>query len=243
MTRDLPAPPGFWATVRLLLGAASKRATGRRERQQQLLHNRAGRKPTFGSGFGFVMSLIFMALLNVGAAFVVLRAVDSAERVEMERQGKLVVSHWFLRAAMSGTLERSDYSSEARNIVERYGGTREAVERSLRRAMRNHGVRDFIAQDGGFPGLSVLSKPGRYAAVVGSAVLFWWIVMLVFQGEGLELDLQRRRHPMWEWLFTHPAPPGGIFLAEMLSPIAANPAYWGAPLFVGFLYGFAYGPS
>ena len=64
-------------------------------------------------------------------------------------------------------------------------------------------------------------------------------VMLVFQGEGLELDLQRRRHPMWEWLFTHPAPPGAIFLAEMLSPIAANPIYWGAPLFAGIIYGFA----
>ena len=66
--------------------------------------------------------------------------------------------------------------------------------------------------------------------------------MLVFQGEGLELDLQRRRHPMWEWLFTHPVPSGAIFLAEMLSPVAANPIYWGAPLFVGFVYGFVYDP-
>jgi membrane protease YdiL (CAAX protease family) len=46
---------------------------------------------------------------------------------------------------------------------------------------------------------------------------------------------------MWEWLFSHPAPPGAIFLAEMLSPIAANPIFWGGPLFAGFMYGFVYG--
>jgi hypothetical protein len=67
--------------------------------------------------------------------------------------------------------------------------------------------------------------------------------MLIFQGEGLELDLQRRRHPMWEWLFTHPVPSGAILLVEMLSPIAANPIYWSDFLFVGFLYGFVYGPG
>ena len=76
--------------------------------------------------------------------------------------------------------------------------------------------------------------------MIGSLVLLWWLVMLVFQGEGLELDLQRRRHPMWEWLFSHPAPPGAIFLAEMLSPIAANPIYWGAPLFVVTVFTFTY---
>jgi membrane protease YdiL (CAAX protease family) len=65
--------------------------------------------------------------------------------------------------------------------------------------------------------------------------------MLVFQGEGLELDLQRQRHPMWEWLFSHPVRSGPVFLAEMLSPIAANPVYWGAPIFVGILYGVVYG--
>ncbi len=45
---------------------------------------------------------------------------------------------------------------------------------------------------------------------------------------------------MWEWLFSHPVQPGAVFMAEMLSPIAANPVYWTAPLFVGCLYGFAY---
>jgi hypothetical protein len=46
--------------------------------------------------------------------------------------------------------------------------------------------------------------------VAGSLVLLWWLAMLVCQGEGLELDLQRRRYPMWEWLFSHPLDFGHI---------------------------------
>ena len=42
---------------------------------------------------------------------------------------------------------------------------------------------------------------------------------------------------------SHPVQPGAVFLAEMLSPIAANPIYWSGPLFAGFLYGFVYGPG
>ncbi len=38
---------------------------------------------------------------------------------------------------------------------------------------------------------------------------------------------------MWEWLLAHPVQPGAVFLAEMLSPIAANPMYAGGPLFAG----------
>ena len=46
---------------------------------------------------------------------------------------------------------------------------------------------------------------------------------------------------MWEWLFSHPVPSGAVFMAEMLSPIAANPVYCSAPIFVGGLYGVVYG--
>src|SRR5713101_3376741 len=117
------------------------------------------------------------------------------------------------------------YSSESREIAERYGGKQEAIKPKLRNAVREHGARDFITKDDASPGLSELPTAGRLTAMLGSMALIWWGVMLIFQGEGLELDLQRRRHPMWEWLFTHPVPSGAIFLAEMLSPMAANPIY------------------
>jgi membrane protease YdiL (CAAX protease family) len=133
------------------------------------------------------------------------------------------------------------YSSEARSLAERFGGNQAAIEKKLREAVRSHGTRDFITSNEASPGLSALLESGRLTAMLGSIILFWWAIMLVFQGEGLELDLQRRRHPMWEWLFSHPVSPGAVFLAEMLSPVAANPIYWGAPLFVGILYGLIYG--
>ena len=89
--------------------------------------------------------------------------------------------------------------------------------------------------------LAPLLNAGKPAAMFGSIVLLWWLVALVLQGEGLELDVQRRRHPMWEWLFTHPAPAAAVFGAEMLAPVVANPAYLTAPVFVGALYTFVYG--
>ena len=55
--------------------------------------------------------------------------------------------------------------------------------------------------------------------------------MLVMQGEGLELDVQRRRHPMWEWLLSHPVRPEAAFLAELVSPLVANAVYYTAPIY------------
>jgi membrane protease YdiL (CAAX protease family) len=209
------------------------------------------------SGAGFVFAVLFMVILNILSAFAVQMAVEAAQRTEMERQGKIVVSRVFLlsvkeaQAHWSGSREASDaslsfegaYSREARTKADREGGSRTEIELRLRSAMRLHGTADFVTYAEASPGIKALVRSGPLAAMLGSVMLLWWAVMLVFQGEGLELDLQRRRHPMWEWLFSHPAPPSAIFLAEMLSPIAANPIYWAGPLFAGFVFGFAYGPA
>jgi membrane protease YdiL (CAAX protease family) len=100
-------------------------------------------------------------------------------------------------------------------------------------------MHDMLA---GRPSLASLPSSGSLAAMFGSLVLICWFLMLVFQGEGIELDLQRRRYPIWEWLLSHPIRPGAMFLAEMLSPVAANPASLGVPLLPGILYGVMYGP-
>jgi membrane protease YdiL (CAAX protease family) len=197
-----------------------------------------------------------MTILNVGAAFVVRSAVVSGERIEAERHGKIVVSREFLDFVKRANPASEDspgladqapapsyYVSEARDIAREYGGQQAAIEQKLRDAVLRHGSGDLIAKDDASPGLIALSKEGSLTAMIGSLLLFWWWVMLIFQGEGLDLDLQRRRHPMWEWLFSHPVKPAGVFAAEMLSPIAANPVYWSAPLFAGCLYGFVYGPG
>jgi membrane protease YdiL (CAAX protease family) len=244
------APPGFWKTVRILLGAARKRSEGRRKRQQELLNQRAKKKQaTNWGGLGFGFAALVMIGLNIAAAFAVLSAVKTGERIDAERHGKIVVSQEFLDIASTteGQVpvvdgEPTMYTIEAHRITEHYGGSEAAIAQRLQAAMQRDGIRDFVSSDEVETGLSGVAG-GPVTALLGSLMLFWWAAMLVAQGEGLELDLQRRRHPMWEWLFAHPLQPGAIFLAEMLTPIAANPIYWGGPLFVGIVVGMAQGPG
>lgn len=79
------------------------------------------------------------------------------------------------------------------------------------------------------------------ADAVGLFLLLFWVALLVCQGEGPDLDTRRQRHPMWEWLLSHPAPPSAVFIAEMLTPIAANPVLLCAPLYPALLFGWVHG--
>lgn len=246
-------PPDFWRIVRLLLGSARKRAVGRQNRQQELMRHRAKKSAFNFPVLGLVATIAMMAFLNGGAAYVISRAVTAGERIEAEHSGKIVVSEWFLRNVKEATSEgapnearqnlENRYYSEASSIERVYGGSQQVIEKALRESVRQHGSQNLLGEESAAAGLVALPKAGNLSALLGSIVLVWWCVMVVFQGEGLELDLQRRRHPMWEWLFSHPVPAGAIFMAEMLSPIAANPIYCTAPLFVGFLYGIIHGQA
>jgi len=245
---------GFWKTVGLLLGASRRRSDGRRHRQQQLLNNRSGRDATDWGGLAVVVGLLFMAFLHGAAAFAIISAVNASQTIEVERQGKLVVSSRFrdevrdqlvasIAASGPSTVSDESYREEAHHIVEREGGDTAATERRLRATVTTSGSRKLIADDDSEPGLAGLASSGSVATVLGSGLLLWWFAMLVCQGEGLELDLQRRRHPMWEWLLSHPVGAGAVFFAEMLSPLSANHTYWTAPIFAGILYGGAQGPG
>jgi hypothetical protein len=249
--------PYFWETVRLVLGVARKRGLGRKERQKQMLHRRTGSR-SLGRNAGclfFVMTLAFAMIVNVLAAFLVGMAVDAGEHLEIQRMGKIEVSADFYREATRAEqqaaeaeppLDRSqvplDYASEARRIHDDYGGDAGVIETQLRAKFERHGTKDFVTYSklAAFK-LAFLAASRPLPAMLGSWVLIAWFVMLVCQGEGLDLDVQRRRDPIWEWLFSHPAPPGAVFLAEMLSPIPGSPFYWGAPLFAGVLYALVYG--
>jgi microcompartment protein CcmL/EutN len=237
----------FYKTVVLLLKASRRRSNGRGQRQQQLLNNRSA---TNWGPLAAILAMAFMAFLHGAAAFTVISAVEAGQQVEVEQQGKLVVSDWFLARVQdntlatnpdeTGTLEQR-YGEEAKEIVERSGGRQADVEQKLRATVAQSGSRNLISRSEVESGLSTLGVSGRVGATLGSVVLLWWLAMLACQGEGLELDLQRRRHPMWEWLLSHPVSAGAVFLAEMLTPLSANPTYWAAPLFVGILYGAAQG--
>ncbi len=264
MTLATQTPAGFWRTVRVLLGAARRRANGRRRRQRELLAQRTGRQAsTDWSFFGTAVTVLFMAILNAGAGFVLIMAVDAAQRVDVEFRGKIVVGGRFYQAvenmeavdarrpseggprpaAPTGAEnENVPYHSEASNIARRYGGSATVIEQRLRHDVQAHGAADLVPARSATPGMKALASTGPVPMMFGSFILLWWGIMLVFQGEGLELDIQRRRHPLWEWVFSHPVPTGAFFLAEILTPIAANPVYWTSPLFPGVVYGAVYGP-
>jgi hypothetical protein len=185
--------------------------------------------------------------------------VEAGQQREIERQGKFIVRDSFVSAVRFAETTPIDApkaiaddvrqdldalcDAEAAKIVERSGGDKADVERRLRATVAATGSRNLVSRDHAEPGLSTLPRSGPAAAMLGSLVLLWWLAMVICQGEGLELDLQRRRHPMWEWLLSHPVNPGAVFFAEMLSPLSANPTYWTAPLFVGILYGSALEPA
>lgn len=248
-------PPGFFATVRLLLVSARRRSRGRAKRQRELLNQRTGRQGSVDwSRAGVFFAALFMAFIHGSAAYVLWSSVEAGQRLAWEQRGKIIVSGWFYdEVAHSADCNdcadpdvhlgsRDPYRIEARSLATRYGGNETQIEQKLRDSVRAHGVDDLVLASEAAPGIRHLASTGPVPLLLGSIAVLWWIVMLVFQGEGLELDIQRRRHPLWEWLFSHPVPPSAVFLAEILSPLAANPVYWSAPVFPGVVYGLVYGP-
>lgn len=242
---------GFWKTVLLLLKVSRTRADGRLHRQRQLLNNRGA--SNWGS-LGVVLTFAVMAFLHGIAAVTLISAVKAGEQIDIAHQGKLIVSEFFLDKAHSfGQIKDlgpnytsialdSYFAPEAERIAEQDGGNASQIEHKLRSSIAASGTRNLVNQDEIDSGSSAFLRLGPASDMLGSLVLVWWFAMVVCQGEGLELDLQRRRNPMWEWLLSHPVGAGAVFFAEMLSPLAANPTYWAAPVFVGIVYGAVQGP-
>ena len=137
------------------------------------------------------------------------------------------------------------FRNESWKQAQAYGERgRDASERHIARLRMQHerlGKAGFVELDRWELGLAGHGELGHRVLFMGSVILLWWFVMLVFQGEGLEMDFQRRRHPMWEWLLSHPVHPGAVFLAEMLAPLATNPFILSAPVFWVGLVWQAYG--
>ena len=254
MTPACASHPGFWKVFLLLLGAARRRAVGRRKRQVVLLSRRTGKGGRW-AGIGSFFNSFLGAFVNAAAALLVMSAVNAGERVEIETQGSMAVSAGFRgwvdyaetesgksSALKAEALRKLDpqYAVEASALARKFGGDQNDIEDRLRQTFATSGAQGYVVLDVG-DALPQVGKFGSLPAMFGSLALLLWSVMLIFQSEGLELDTQRRRHPMWEWLFSHPAPAGAVFLAEMLSPLAANPIFYSVPLFPWILYGFVYG--
>lgn len=249
------SPPGTWGTVRLLLASARRRTEGRRQRQQQLLNQRSDGKGFDWSSIGTFILVIVSLIIQGCAAGSIVMAVYAGQRAEAELQGRMIVSTDFIEQvraaeqinyaapqlrieALSEAIENEAYEiAPARSDLDR-----KEVAARLRAIVASSGSRNLVTKDDAQHGLKPAGLAAPIPAFLGSALLLLWLIALVCQGEGLELDLTRRRHPMWEWLFSHPVRPRAVFLAEMIAPLATNPAYWAVPLMVGGLFLVAYDP-
>lgn len=249
-----PRGLGFWTTVFVLLRAARRRSVNRFEQQRRLLRRR-GSAALFGGTSGLWVAALLMAMVNVGGAFAVRQFVREGGRVDAERTGHVLVAEDFYQAVRNGTADdaplmsdgrrrRSAFAREALRQADRRSEA-PSIEARLRETAQQRGVGGFVSENDSTVGMSTLANAGRLPAMLGSLVLVIWGAMLVFSGEGgvgvgAGADIQRRRHPVWEWLFSHPVPVKAVFLAEMISPLSSNPMYIAAPFFVGALYANVY---
>lgn len=245
---------GFFRTLALLLKTANRRSTGRTAHQQKLLNHRTSTPSEGMMILGFIAMLFIMAVMHGLAAFTISRTAQEARRYEVERDGTLVVSDRFYKdlekfKEADPILEQPDMlgkndrwlKREAEKRQEDFGGNVKDLLAFYKQAVQQRPLPAFVPRSEIKTSLGNLNTSDKFAVTIGSLIFLWWLLMLVCQGEGLELDIHRRRNPMWEWLLTHPVHPGAVFLAEMLSPIAANPAYLSAPLFPAILFGITYG--
>ncbi len=248
-------PPGSIRVVGLLLATARRRAVGRRSRARDIMRNQTGRTGGRLRGFGSLVGLVLAIGLSVVSALLVQEAVKAGQRIDVERNGQILAGRDFVDRVRDAQFGGSDQAppgtgsswrylctSEGARLADQTGGDAKAIARHLCAAMLDGRTDRFAAEEDAASGLAGLATRGA-GALLGLIVVAWWAAMLVMQGEGLELDTQKRRHPMWEWVLSHPVRPAALFGAEMLAPLASNPTFWGAPLMPGILFGFVYGPA
>ena len=244
----------FWTTVRLLLVFAWKRTNARGARNRQLLSSRGG---SGTAEWGWVLALIgfvFLAAAHAFTAQLLPASAAAARALDAEAAGtKLVSSRTLERLERIELGARHEVPWKRRTPQEREASLREAFREDRSHADRRerqereqelfdhyerHGRAGLVVGASDSMGTGT---PRPLVALLGSLVIVAWFAMLVLQGEGLAFDLQRRRHPMWEWVLSHPIDPRAVFLAEMLAPLWANPFFATAPVFWIAAFSAAYG--
>ena len=197
MRNEALPPPSFLKTVGLLLRTARARSAGRRHRQQQLLHNKTGKSSASPLGvLGILLASLFGLMIHGAAAFLVYVGVHASQRYEAEREGKIVVSSSLMRDLNQNlTTEQLRYSvhREAERTAEQFGGREKDIEDRLWAEILQDGGARLVGVDDAEAGFRGLTGWSGLAQMVGSLTLILWLVMMICQGEGMELDLQRRQ--------------------------------------------------
>ncbi|MCB1601854.1 MAG: CPBP family intramembrane metalloprotease [Xanthomonadales bacterium] len=145
-------------------------------------------------------------------------ALDEAERAVVER-----------RAEVDKELTR-----EASRLVRRRGGSEEQWLQRLQERLDAEPNGLLIDE------MDTVSSDGLTATAFRliSLLCFSAWLALVLQGESIAFDLNRRRHPIWEWYLTFPISQPWVYLAEALRPLVSNPMLMASPLLIMAIAGY-----
>jgi membrane protease YdiL (CAAX protease family) len=234
----------------LLWKAARRRSDARKQRQRELMSRKSGSQSNSLGCLMQLLGILVMLFLHAALAWMFIDSIKTAQVIEAERGGKVVVSSYMIHSmsGMPGSDPTKDvkvifFDIEARQRARELGGNEESQRELLTKHYETYGADGFVDEDK--VSSMDFSKPTEIPPsvwILGGFVILWWLTMIVCQGEGLEMDIQRRRHPMWEWIQSHPVRPVAAFAADLLSPMVANPVYFSAPIFWGMIFGYIYNP-
>ncbi len=248
---NLLPPTPDWRVFKLLWQAARRRSAGRRKRQREIMHRKKGKSGDSLGGLAFMFFILVMTFVHGALGWMLVSTEQTARTVAVEMSGRLVIPDYMddaldrlaktadspggngLEDAVESFAERLDFSRS-----QEMGGTEKSQRQLVVDHFHQYGVAGFVTES------AVVvdsSEPPTVWWPVAGFVFLWWLVMIVCQGEGLELDIQRRRHPMWEWVQSHPVRPVTAFAADLLAPMMANPVYFTAPVFWWFVLGSRFG--
>ena len=207
------------------------------------------------ASWALVFAIVFAAFINYFFGYIVINPIHAAHQVAEESAGDVIVVPPRYENRLE-TLVRA----ESRLAAAKDKDNQEAARQALNEATIDLASRSSLDRRRMLGGKSIdhelemlkhIRQRGSSGLVVGETnktlhdskdlpSAYWlyamfliscWFIALVFQGEGLELDIQRRRHPHWEWLLSHPVKPVVAFSAEFMGPMLTNPLYLTAPLF------------
>lgn len=249
MSKGEPTPNG--RVFMLLWKAAGRRGEARKQRQRELMNRK--KKGSGSDALGGLMALLaigVMIAVHAALGWILASGMDTARIVEAEKEGKLVVGS-YLFSDLEERAEREkeenyqwmDYrfEFEARDRERELGGSEESQLKLLEDHYEKFGADGFVGANE-VTNLDFLEggKVPDALWILSGFIFLWWLTMIVCQGEGLEMDVQRRRHPMWEWVQSHPVRPLAAFAADLLAPMIANPVYFSAPVFWWVVFGNVY---
>jgi membrane protease YdiL (CAAX protease family) len=249
-------PTSSLFVVKLLLRAALKRSKARSQKQKQLMGNRRARAVTTNwNVLGWLLAVLIAAVFQVIFAFATTEAANLTQKIIQEEKGIIVV-----RSYRMGLLENAWESYTKASDPEERRKAEESINYNLEEIANPHyeshskeriqervnvlwkhletkGLQGFMSEDDAIKDPAMTRMPAVDWMI--TFFIIWYGVVLAFQGEGMELDMTRRRYPMWEWLASHPISPKAWFLAEMIMPMVANPLFISVPIYwVGLFWWF-----